>query len=404
MFTVPVVKRGKKKQFERIKAIFDKPEVLHLCFAREKPSKEDIKEWEVRKKMGQNPKNPYDHYHVLMQLGDKKRRSQIQEWLGGKYHEEGKVWDYEAARHYVMKGICGVDKCTQTWKRHGDKQCHEFRSEKIPSYSFEAGKWTKERSNSRAMASLMETIDRCDTWSEVLDEAEPQTLKGCMTYAKEVFYNKPPRQMELQLRSWQQEVYDILKQQPDDRTIYWITDKSGNSGKSKLAKYLCTNDGAIMLNGENGNDMLYAYAGEKIIIVNIPRHSSVDYGAIEQLKDGLYFAGKYQSKCVNRPYEVQIICFSNGFPSWDLMSHDRWHAWLLDDGRSPEEQYYLRAVWNTGKPDLELLKKQPCQQTWVEMYEKKNSDQDWIDGWTPILPENSTADDQEILETEEVTE
>ena len=162
-------------------------------------------------------------------------------------------------------------------------------------------------------------------------------------------------------------------EEPNDRSIFWVTDLTGGSGKSKLAKYLVTNHNGIMLNGSNGDNMLYAYAGQKYVIINVPRHGQVDYSAIEQLKDGLYFAGKYQSKCVNRDYEVQIIVFANAFPLWDQMSHDRWAAWVLAEGQSPEEQYYLRAVWNTGIPDLKLLKEYATQVEWVERYEEKNN-------------------------------
>ena len=370
MFMIPTAKRGKKKQLEIFHKLYDKPEVGYVCFAREKPHPEDVKEWEVRKELGQNPKNPFDHYHLLIQLTEKKRRSQVQEWLGGKYHEEPKVWSIEGARHYIMKGICGIKDCDHTFKRHGDKKCCDFRTEKYPSYSGEYGKLVKERSNSRKMAELMEIIEESDTWKQVLNEAEPSTLKGCMTYAKEVFYSKPRKEMDLKLRDWQKVVFDELMKPPNDRTIYFIVDQEGNTGKSKLAKYLVQNHEAIMLDGSNGNDMLYAYAGERIIVVNVPRGGGLDYSALEQLKDGLYFTGKYESKCVSRDYEIAVIVMLNDFPAWDSLSHDRWHGWLLTTEQGLKPSNTFRPVWNNGIPDLKLLSEYHSQKGFIERYEK----------------------------------
>lgn len=39
-------------------------------------------------------------------------------------------------------------------------------------------------------------------------------------------------------KDWQQELIDITKTTADDRTIYWIIDRNGNTGKTFLCMYL----------------------------------------------------------------------------------------------------------------------------------------------------------------------
>jgi hypothetical protein len=49
----------------------------------------------------------------------------------------------------------------------------------------------------------------------------------------------------------------------------------------------------------------------------------VNYGAIEQIKNGLLFSGKYEGgQCVfNQPH---VIVFANAEPKEEQMSMDRW--------------------------------------------------------------------------------
>lgn len=131
--------------------------------------------------------------------------------------------------------------------------------------------------------------------------------------------------------TWQKDVVDRIKED-DDRTIYWIWDREGNVGKSALVKYLCLKANAILLSGK-GSDMKYGivkYFEQKghypaLILIDIPRTSLdyVSYSAIEEIKNGCFFSGKYEgSMCIfNCP---QIVCFANDKPKTEKMSLDRW--------------------------------------------------------------------------------
>jgi len=63
----------------------------------------------------------------------------------------------------------------------------------------------------------------------------------------------------------------------------------------------------------------------KVVIFDFPksREFSISYDAIESIKNGFYFNGKYESKQVmgNCPH---VICFANSPPCMEMLSKDRW--------------------------------------------------------------------------------
>lgn len=139
-----------------------------------------------------------------------------------------------------------------------------------------------------------------------------------------------PEQLEIEEpRGWQLEVIDILKQKPDKRTIHWFWEPNGGVGKTTLCKYLVVKHDALMLTGKSNDmyNMISKYPNKrKVIIVDCPRSSQdyINYGAIEQIKNGLIFSGKYEGAQVvfNCPH---VIVFSNQEPDIHKMSDDRWH-------------------------------------------------------------------------------
>ena len=55
---------------------------------------------------------------------------------------------------------------------------------------------------------------------------------------------KPIRTIEPN-REWQLEILEILKQEADDRTIYWYWETEGGVGKTQFCKWICQNMNAI---------------------------------------------------------------------------------------------------------------------------------------------------------------
>lgn len=130
-----------------------------------------------------------------------------------------------------------------------------------------------------------------------------------------------------QFYDWQRNLINIIEQEPDDRKIYWVWETEGNRGKTSFCKYLSARYGAVLLTGK-GTDMKYAIASmpdyPRIVLIDCPRSMMeyVSYPGLEEIKNGYFFCGKYESKQVigNPPH---MIVFANCEPEYEKLSGDR---------------------------------------------------------------------------------
>lgn len=137
------------------------------------------------------------------------------------------------------------------------------------------------------------------------------------------------------LRPWQQEVVDIIKEEPDDRTIHWFWDSNGGIGKSKLVKYLCIKHDALVAAGKAA-DMKYMVTQQELapelVIFDVPRDclQYISYTGIEEIKNGCFASSKYESKMfiMNSPH---VLVFANEPPNMEKMSMDRWNIHDLNN-------------------------------------------------------------------------
>lgn len=125
---------------------------------------------------------------------------------------------------------------------------------------------------------------------------------------------------------WQEGVMEMLDdpQGPHDRQILWVYDPFGNSGKTYMARYLRQERGAFYCNGGKGVDICYAYDCEPIVIFDYVRDAKefVNYGVIEQIKNGILTSSKYESrtKIFATPH---VMVFANFPPELSKFSEDR---------------------------------------------------------------------------------
>jgi len=150
-------------------------------------------------------------------------------------------------------------------------------------------------------------------------------------------FRKPPRVLET-LRPWQAEVVSLVQDEPDDRSIHWFWEKKGGCGKTQLAKYLCVNHEALYVGGK-AQDVKYAvgqylttHDDLKVVIYDVSRtqENYLSYQSIEEIKNGIFFSGKYESEQVifNSPH---VIIFANFAPDKTKLSEDRWVIHDLND-------------------------------------------------------------------------
>jgi len=137
-------------------------------------------------------------------------------------------------------------------------------------------------------------------------------------------------------KPFQEELINIVKEDPDpmNRNIYWIYEEEGNTGKTTFAKHVCINrpNEVLFLSGKSADiknavcKFLENPDNElKVAIFGFTRSMEdyISYEAIEAVKDGIFFSGKYESQMTvyNAPH---IICFANFEPARDALSLDRW--------------------------------------------------------------------------------
>lgn len=206
------------------------------------------------------------------------------------------------------------------------------------------------------MTALKEMFDKSIHWEKAKKNAYVNA-KYCSKDGDFVCKNLNIKEMTLAtidwdiLKPWQRAISALFAASEDPRfgrNIYWFWEPHGNLGKSILSAHLVDHRGAIMVGGRR-SDALCAVAtfvktkghGPRMVIFDIPRanHAGVSYAAIESIKNGLFFSGKYESGMVrfNRPH---IAVFSNYPPVPGDLSHDRWkicclsrHIKLLDELR-----------------------------------------------------------------------
>lgn len=144
---------------------------------------------------------------------------------------------------------------------------------------------------------------------------------------------------DVPLYRWQAEVVKHLDTEPNRRTVIWLWDEKGNTGKSTLCLHLALTRKAIVVSG-NKKDIFYAIkkADEKrdidVVLVDIPRSefNKVSYSAIEGIKNGIISSTKYESETIfiNTPH---VIVFCNYEPDRSQLSKDRWCIMDLNELR-----------------------------------------------------------------------
>lgn len=144
---------------------------------------------------------------------------------------------------------------------------------------------------------------------------------------------------DIKWRQWQTKVLDFIDERPDSRTINWIYDPIGNCGKSFLTKYLALTREIIIADGKKDN--IFNQVNRKLneeekefelVILDIPRSSEgyINYGVLEQLKNGLIYSGKYEGgMCLFD--DVHVIVFANFMPDRSQFSKDRWRIIEITD-------------------------------------------------------------------------
>lgn len=173
--------------------------------------------------------------------------------------------------------------------------------------------------------------EKCRDWDAAVMYCSKEKTRAGKRYSKGIHFPEEIKDPITIPYPWQQKIIDLLKTEPDDRTIFWIWEKVGKTGKTSLVKHLLLKNQDIYLVAGKNRDIFYGIHqflennNLRAVIMDLPRtmEGRVPYSAIEQLKNGLFFNTKYESKmCIfNSPH---VIIFANFLPDTYQLSLDRW--------------------------------------------------------------------------------
>lgn len=141
---------------------------------------------------------------------------------------------------------------------------------------------------------------------------------------------KDPLKLITDLYPWQSEIVELLKTEPDGRTVHWYWENKGKIGKSAFCKYMFVNHHVLVIQGGRLSDIMnilfnYNCDNLKMIIIDIPRRNTnkISFSAVECILNGMITNTKYETgvKVFNPPH---LVVFSNFEPETIHLSMDRW--------------------------------------------------------------------------------
>ena len=147
-------------------------------------------------------------------------------------------------------------------------------------------------------------------------------------------------------RPFQKTIIDAVCEPPDDRTINWIVNVLGCTGKSKLMKYLrmnpqCFDFARVPLGTATQiKTSVIAKGSRRIYMVDLPRVRGSDerqqelFSALEEIKNGWVESPMYGKTDELLMMPPHVWVFSNEAPNLNFASPDRWRVWTIDENNN----------------------------------------------------------------------
>ncbi|AXH75926.1 MAG: putative viral replication protein [Cressdnaviricota sp.] len=185
------------------------------------------------------------------------------------------------------------------------------------------------------------------TWDEAVDYCRKE---GNESWVHGFTPKRPLQKLacEDNMYPWQDTLLLSLKMEPDQRSIVWIWEEIGNTGKSTFLKYLMRFHGCIPLEGKKA-DILHCAAEHEsdLYVYDMERslETYVSYASIEKIKNGTFMSGKYEGAVVDRN-PPHVVLFANFPPETKKLSLDRWKIYKINEQLALEPWVPLEPIFN----------------------------------------------------------
>jgi len=135
-------------------------------------------------------------------------------------------------------------------------------------------------------------------------------------------------QVEGDYRPHQANLVERLRQEPDDRTIIFVVDETGGMGKTWFCKrWMSDNPNTQYLSIGKRDDLAHTVDEQCVyFFFDLPRSQSefLQYSVLEQLKNGIVYSPKYDSRAKVLGHKCHVVVFMNEPPDRDKLSADRY--------------------------------------------------------------------------------
>ena len=154
-------------------------------------------------------------------------------------------------------------------------------------------------------------------------------------FKEEIYVQEPSQKLKFLVPLMRD--YDTFK---GDRKIHCVVDKIGGLGKTEFARWCVMNLPDCIVSGGKSGDMKNQiiqfkeknFRTPKYIIFDVPRQNLnfLSYTGIEEIKNMLFYSGKYEGGMVNgnKPF---VLLLMNELPDIESMSADRWKIYEIDN-------------------------------------------------------------------------
>ena len=152
----------------------------------------------------------------------------------------------------------------------------------------------------------------------------------------DALYVRPSRQIGSPRDGWQRELEQQLGGEPDERSVTFLVDGDGNSGKSWFAAYMMKKEPMktqILRIGKR-DDLAHSIDPRKsIFIFDIPRGQLqyLQYNVLESIKDGYVFSPKYESTLKEIEHNCHVVVMCNEKPDMSALTEDRYNIITISE-------------------------------------------------------------------------
>lgn len=328
-----------------------------ICFTSFNTNIEWFRDWTKENKsivsyiilQGEYCKDHKQHIQGFCQFTGQKRLEQIKKFFGDNtLHIERRFGTVQQARDYCANT---AEYPKEIWRDH-----MEFGEIRM-----------KEQGKRTDLLKIRDELTEGKTLTECLDDAEDDKTFGTILkyynsldrYSRDIkqrsiIRRKSSKYDEYVWKPWQQEIIQYASSNTV-RSIKWICDIIGKSGKSELSQYLSLKKNAYIITGGKVQDIYYGYNYQPIVIFDLARTYSDNmdhiYNCIETFKNGYFLSTKYETRSVH--FDIpQVIVMANFMPDTSKLSKDRWDIVNIENDEFKTHDINIIPVVETKENNL----------------------------------------------------